>query len=158
MEQEIVLCEVNEANRAAVARLFHDAWHETQAPLQDPVKVKYRGIGFFEDRLRSRSNTCAAYGNDQLAGFVSWSDDALNSLFVHKDFRNQGVGFKLLKFAEEQMFNVGHARIELKCVYGNTAAKRFYERHGWRADRIAVDEREKPEGVIFSKLWMMVKP
>ena len=153
----IELRPLDDTNRADAARLFHDTWHETQAHLQHPLKVKFRGPDFFMERMKGRANTVVACDVTQLVGFVSWTGNALNSLFVHRDYRNQYIGLLLLRHAEAAMFAAGHQQLELDCVYGNDAAKRFYERHGWRLDRIAMDEREKPEGIIFTKLWKMVK-
>jgi GNAT superfamily N-acetyltransferase len=148
---------MDDINLAEVAQLFHDAWHETQAHLQDPRKARHRDIGFFQERMKCRANTVVAYRGDQLAGFVSWTGNALNSLFVQKGFRNQSVGLLLMSHAETAMFAAGHTQLELDCVFGNDGAKRFYERHGWELDRIAMHEREKPEGIIFTRLWRMVK-
>jgi GNAT superfamily N-acetyltransferase len=154
----ITLRPVDDNNREAVAMLFHDTWHETQAPLQNPLKAKYRGLEFFLERMKGRAETVAAYDGDRLAGFVSWTGASLNSLFVHPDFRNHNVGLILLQHAEKTMFAAGHAELELDCVAGNTAARRFYEKHGWRLGRIDMHRQEKPEGIVMTELWMMVKP
>jgi GNAT superfamily N-acetyltransferase len=154
----IELRAVNDVTSAHVAKFFHDVWHETQAQLQHPAKAQYRDEAFFYDRMQGRANTVAAYSANQLAGFVSWTDSKLNSLFVHKDFRNQSVGLQLLQLAEKDMLTHGHQKFELNCVCGNDGAKRFYERHGWRLSHIEMHEREKPEGLIVQKVWLMVKP
>jgi ribosomal protein S18 acetylase RimI-like enzyme len=156
-ENSIELRSLEDGNRLQVAQFFHDVWHETQAALQPPEKAKYRDLAFFLERMNGRAHTVIAFCDKQIAGFVSWTDNHLNSLFVHGDVRNSGVGLKLMRNAEASMFAAGQYQLELDCVYGNDAAKRFYERHGWKLDCIATDERDKPEGVIFTKLWIMVK-
>jgi ribosomal protein S18 acetylase RimI-like enzyme len=156
-ENSLELNSLDDGNRLQVAQFFHDVWHESQAALQPPEKAKYRDLTFFLKRMNDRAHTVIAFYGKQIAGFVSWTDHQLNSLFVHRDFRNGGVGLRLLLHAEVQMFAAGQSQLELVCVFGNDAAKRFYERYGWKLDRIVMDEREKPEGAIFTKLWILVK-
>jgi GNAT superfamily N-acetyltransferase len=138
----VELRHLDDSSRLEVAQFFHDVWHETQAPIQPPEKAKYRDVAFFLARVNGRANTIAAYNGEQLAGFVSWTDNRLDSLFVHRKYRGHGVGLKLMHHAETAMFEAGHSELVLDCVYGNDAAKRFYERH---------------EGIIFTKLWMLMK-
>ncbi len=55
----------------------------------------------------------------------------LNDLFVHADFRRQGVGEELLRQAEHFAREEGAAGLELATEKENTAAKTVYERLGW---------------------------
>lgn len=142
---------------ADVATLFHDAWHETQAPLQHPLKARHRDNQFFLDRLEGRAQTIVARSKGELVGFASYTKNKLNSLFLVNKFRNLGIGLALLQRAENDMRANGHVVLELDCVEHNDAARRFYERHGWRLQKTFVDERQKPEGVIFQNIWLMVK-
>jgi GNAT superfamily N-acetyltransferase len=156
-ENSLDLKKLDDANRLAVAQFFHNVWHDTQAPLQPPEKARYRDLAFFADRMSGRASTVAAYRGHQLAGFVSWTQNKLNSLFVHRDLRGRGVGLQLMRHAETAMFKAGHPHLELDCVVGNEAARRFYERHDWHLKAIATDQREKPEGMVFTQIWTMVK-
>jgi ribosomal protein S18 acetylase RimI-like enzyme len=54
----------------------------------------------------------------------------IGGLAVHKDWRNRGVGAKLLRFAEERILR--ESPNVFLCVSSfNTNARRFYERHGY---------------------------
>lgn len=142
-----------------LARFFHNIWHETQASLQDPRKAKYRSILFFRNRVEQRAKTTlVALADNQIIGFVCWTNGSLNSLFVKVDFRSQGIGERLCQMAEREMALTGAPHFELDCVYGNFAGRRFYERQGWRVKREDVSVDETPEGKIETRHWLMVKP
>jgi putative acetyltransferase len=158
MTVEIAIRPMRADEAASVAQLFHDCWHETQAPLQPPLKAKYPDVAFFLERLLGRANTDVAHSNGTLAGFASYTGEMVNSLFVARDHRNRGVGFLLLRHAEQAMQQAGHAKLTLQCVENNHAARRFYERHGWRLEVVTTDRRDKPEGEIFTNIWQMTKP
>ena len=53
----------------------------------------------------------------------------LTDLFVEKDYRSKGVGFKLLKSIEEEILSIGVKHIYL-WTSGDEAI-RFYKRHGY---------------------------
>lgn len=142
-----------------LARFFHNIWHETQAPLQDTRKAKYRPILFFRNRVEQRAKTTlVALADNHIIGSVCWTNGSLNSLFVKVDFRGQGIGERLCQMAELEMALTGATHFELDCIFGNFAARRFYERQGWRVDREDVSIDETPEGEIETRHWMMVKP
>jgi GNAT superfamily N-acetyltransferase len=142
-----------------VAHLFHSVWHETQAQLQDPRQARAHPSAFFAARVESRSaTTLAALAGDQLAGFATWTSGMLNSLFVKKEFRGQGIGEALCPRAEAEMAATGATEFELDCIRGNTAGRRFYERQGWRVSHIEQLENETPEGLCQIKAWRMIKP
>jgi GNAT superfamily N-acetyltransferase len=141
-----------------VAQLFHDVWHETQAPLQDPRKAKIRDLAFFGNRIAKRvSNTAVAMKHQEVIGFTSWFQGSLNSLFIAKEYRGVGVGSLLYAEAVRQMTHSGATQFELDCVVGNFAARAFYERRGWRIHEELQTEDETPEGRCVTSSWMMVK-
>lgn len=142
-----------------LAKHFHDIWHETQAPLQDPRKAKYRPVEFFRDRVDRRTkSTLVAVSDGRIIGFVCWAGGSLNSLFLKSEYRNQGIGEQLCQLAEREMALTGATKFELDCVFGNHAARRFYEGQGWRVDREDVSIDETPEGRVETRHWIMVKP
>ncbi len=156
MSTEIRLMDQNE--RATVALLFHDVWHETQGPLQDPRMSKYRSLAFFEDRMEQRAGrTIVGLIDGRIGGFAVWTGGRLNSLFCERRCRGQGLGEALCLRAEAEMTATGAQEFELDCVYGNNAGRRFYERLGWRVGSLELLESETPEGVCHVQSWRMVK-
>lgn len=58
----------------------------------------------------------------------------LDSIAVHSAARHQGMGSALLSTVLEWACSHGSRRISLEVRASNTAALRFYERHGFRRD------------------------
>ena len=86
-----------------------------------------------------------------------WTDEVLNSLFVDKEFRGQAVGDRLCSEAEKRMRDDGHSRFKLYCVDGNFAARKFYERRGWRLLETVELDIETHKGPRPAAHWIMVK-
>ncbi len=55
----------------------------------------------------------------------------LEDMVVTPDFRSQGVGSKLLKYAIEESNRLGCKRITLLVDMENHQARRFYQKHGF---------------------------
>ena len=65
-----------------------------------------------------------------------WLQDvlALVDLVVLPEFRGRGIGAALMAAVEAEGRKRGVAALDLAVVAPNTGARRFYERHGFRAD------------------------
>lgn len=55
----------------------------------------------------------------------------LDELAVLPDYRGQGLGSRLMDWADSLFAERGVHRVELLVVVGNEGARRFYERHGF---------------------------
>ena len=142
----------------AVAHMFHDVWHETQAKLQDPRKAAIRGYDFFKGRIDiPEVRTLVAVEKGQIIGFARWELGHLHSLFVGQGQRGKGIGEKLCYAVVAANNAEGGGTLALDCVEGNNAARRFYERHGWRVSETIDSTDETAEGQIVVRHWMMVK-
>lgn len=82
-----------------------------------------------------------------IAGFVSvWERDKfVHHLYVAPRFQGQGIGKDLLDLCVEKY----GLPLSLKCELANVRARRFYERHGWKAG----DRGEGPNGP-WQRLWL----
>ncbi|MBC7274735.1 MAG: GNAT family N-acetyltransferase, partial [Streptomyces sp.] len=58
----------------------------------------------------------------------------LYALYVAPDHYGEGIGRALLKESLRRCAAAGHERMFLWVLKGNTGARRFYERSGFRAD------------------------
>jgi putative acetyltransferase len=68
----------------------------------------------------------------EVAGFGGVIRDEVEQLFVAGTHRGSGVAGLLLDEAERQVAAQGYDEAWLAVVAGNTRARRFYERRGWR--------------------------
>ena len=142
----------------AVAQLFHDVWHETQAQLQDLRKAAVRGYGFFKGRVdMPEVRTLVAVTEDQIIGFARWSLGNLRSLFVDQGHRGKGVGEKLCHAVLAANRDESGGSLQLDCVEVNRAARRFYERQGWRVSETINSIDETSDSQIVVRHWVMVR-
>ena len=65
----------------------------------------------------------------------------VEDMFVHPDFRGKGIGSQLLTSAIELCRALGYFRISLLTDTKNSAAQRFYERHGFRTVEVTMMRR-----------------
>lgn len=68
---------------------------------------------------------------DRIVSFLARDGGEIRLLHTHPDFIGRGAGGRLLDAAKQAPV----VSLELWCFQANTAARRFYERHGFRAIR-----------------------
>jgi len=125
---------------AAIASIWHDAWHDAHDGHVPAGLVDDRPLHYFTDRTPDLiARSMVAEDASGVVGFVTVSDDELDLLFVTVRARGSGVAAALLTDGERQI----SARFDtawLEVVTGNARARAFYARQGWRdtgpADRL----------------------
>ncbi len=122
------------ADMAAVADLWHEGWHAGHAGHVPDGLTALRTLEAFHERTPTRvADTTVALGEaGDLMGFVMVVGDEVEQLFVGPAARGSGVAAQLLAEAEGQVAAAGHSEAWLAVVEGNTRARRFYEKCGWR--------------------------
>jgi len=155
---EIQIRQTVPTDAAAIGRLHAEAWqvaYEGQMPaeLLSGVTVERR-IAMWErvtaSKRAERQRIAVADVGGTAVGFA-WTgpcrdDDCpensgeLYAINVAPECWQGGVGTALLEAAHEALAADGFALAVLWVLPGNSRARRFYERHGWRADGAARDE------------------
>ena len=121
------------ADLDAVARIWHEGWADGHAGHVPAALVAERTPGSFGPRALERvDRTWVAERGGVVAGFVVVVDDEVEQVYVDRDWRGQGVAEHLLRQAEEVIGRGGRRTAWLAVVAGNTRARRFYARMGWR--------------------------
>ncbi len=132
MAAALLLRPARDADIQAIARLWHQAWLDAHAALVPAAAVEQRPLASFQKRVPERvAETTLATTGDQLVGFVTVRGDNVEQLYVAESARGTGVGQALLALAEAQLAP-RFDRAWLTVASGNTRARRFYARHGWR--------------------------
>ncbi|MDG4876685.1 GNAT family N-acetyltransferase [Mesorhizobium sp. WSM4935] len=84
---------------------------------------------FIRDILLPNQQVTVAENDGRIVGFVAVNGDWVEQLYLDPAWSGQGIGSRLLAQAI-----AGMSLVKLHCFQANTGARRFYERHGFRAE------------------------
>ncbi|WP_119302870.1 GNAT family N-acetyltransferase [Dongia deserti] len=141
-----------------LARLWHDVWHETHAPLQPPELIRLRTLESFRERLQAvLPDIRVAGARGAPIGFCVLRGDELYQLFVSPEARGAGVAAALITDAEVRLVERGVETAWLVCAIGNHRAARFYEKSGWRLVGTVVNPAETSRGPFPLEEWRYEK-
>ena len=165
---EIRIREPDPSDAAALGRLHAEAWqvaYEGQMPAELLASVTIARRTALWERVTAatrgeRQRIAVADVRGTAVGFA-WTgpcrdDDGpegageLYAINVAPQRWQGGVGTALLKAAHEALAADGFALAVLWVLPGNARARRFYERHDWRADGVARDEES--DGFVVSEV------
>jgi GNAT superfamily N-acetyltransferase len=143
---------------AALASLWHDAWHEAHARIVPAELARIRTLQDFTTRLRAAlDRTRVAGAPDKPLGFCIVNGDELDHLFVASHARGSGAAAALLSDAEARLAAAGIELAWLACAIGNERAARFYEKWGWSRACVFVHHPETPGGKLTMEAWRYEK-
>lgn len=123
----IILRPATGSDAAAIARLMRAAlgsfsWMPViHTPADDLI--------FIRDVVLPRQQVTVADAGENIAGFIAVSGDWVEQLYLDPVWTGQGIGSRLLMQATASL-----RIVKLHCFQANTGARRFYERHGFRAE------------------------
>jgi GNAT superfamily N-acetyltransferase len=141
-----------------LARLWHDVWHGSHAPLAPPELVRLRRLESFRERLRAALPDIHVVGPPGApVGFCVLRGDELYQLFVSPAAHGSGVAAALIADAESRLAARAVETTWLTCAIGNDRAARFYEKSGWRRAGKVVDLLETPQGPYPVEVWRYEK-
>lgn len=116
----------------AIAALWHRAWHDAHAELVPAQALEQRRLADFRKRVPERQpDTTVAVLAAGIVGFVTAREDNVEQLYVAEPARGTGVACALLTHAEQRIA-ARFDRAWLSVAAGNTRARHFYTRQGWR--------------------------
>ena len=142
----------------ALARVWHDAWHEAHAKIVPRALTRVRTLQNFTMRLREAlGRTRVAGAPERPDGFCIVKGDELDHLFIASHARGFGAAATLLADAEARLAAGGIELAWLACAIGNDRAARFYEKHGWRRAGVFVHHPQTPEGRLTMQAWRYEK-
>ena len=84
---------------------------------------------FIRDIVLPRQQVTVAETGSEIVGFIAVSGDWVEQLYLDPAWTGRGIGSRLLIDATAAL-----PVVKLHCFQANTGARRFYERHGFRAE------------------------
>ena len=134
-------------DRAAVVRLWHDAWHDGHAPILPAHVVAERTPESFDRRLGPLEAGClVAEADDRILGFSAIEGNEVDQFFVAAEARGTGLAKALLAATEADLARRGIRDAVIQCSAGNHRAHRFYARAGWRDSGVRQAPIWTPDG------------
>ncbi|MBZ9817520.1 GNAT family N-acetyltransferase [Mesorhizobium sp. CA7] len=86
---------------------------------------------FIRDILLPEQQVAVAETAECIVGFIAAKGEWVEQLYLDPAWTGQGIGSRLLAQA-----TAGIPVVKLHCFQANTGARRFYERHGFRAEAL----------------------
>lgn len=114
----------------ALAEIAEASYHAAFAAILEEGVIAERNAPFFTRRFEeSWERMLVVCADESPTGFLLMTDRHIDMLFMAPTASGQGGGTSLLREAERR------GAKSLECFRDNAAARRFYERHGWRVER-----------------------
>ena len=133
----------------AMARVWHEAWHDGHDGLVPDEVVALRPPESFRERVVALvPDSVVAERGGEVVGFASTGGDEVAELFVAREARGSSAARRLLRTAEAAVRRAGYDQACLGVVTGNARARHFYEREGWRDWGDVDNPVEGPDGPI----------
>ncbi|MBI2738297.1 MAG: GNAT family N-acetyltransferase [Rhodospirillales bacterium] len=130
---------------AAIARVLSPSYRLLSfLPM---LHTEEEDLWFIENVILKESVVTVAEADAGIVAFLAQEGEEVRMLFTHPDFIGAGAGSLLIEVAKRS----GVAALELWCFQANTHARRFYERHGFKAIRFTDghDNEEKAPDVRY---------
>ena len=116
----------------AIARVWHDGWRDGHVGHVPAALHRHRRLTDFRRRVPALLDiTTVATNGSRVVGLVVVRADEIEQLYVDQRARGGRTAAALLRHGEE-LISLRFDRAWLAVVAGNTRARRFYARHGWR--------------------------
>jgi len=118
------------ADVPALAAIAEASYGSAFRDILEPEVLRSRDAAFFAERFAaSWARMLVALAGERPVGFLLMSDGHVDMLFMDPASAGRGGGALLLRRAEQ------NGARSLECFRDNHAARRFYERQGWRVAR-----------------------
>lgn len=128
----VTLRRAADADIDAIATVWHRGWRDGHLGHVPAALLRHRRLDDFRRRVPVRlGTTTVAVISSRVVGFVVTHVDEIEQLYVDASVRGSGVAAMLLGRGET-VIGARFDRAWLAVVAGNTRARRFYERNGWR--------------------------
>lgn len=127
------------SDAAAIAKLMRAAL--ASFDWMPVIHTPAEDLAFIRGLVLPRQQVTVAEAGEEIVGFIAVSGDWVEQLYLDPAWTGQGIGSRLLMDATAAL-----PVVKLHCFQANTGARRFYERHGFRAESLG-DGTTNEEGL-----------
>lgn len=104
------------------ASLASHAWMpQVHTPAED--------LAFIREKVLPQHDVTVAEAGGTIVGFIAVGGNWIDQFYIDPAWTGRGIGARLLRKATQDL-----ASVKLYCFQANQGARRFYERHGFRAE------------------------
>ena len=121
------------------------AAHKLSLPYLPSVHTDEETRTWIRDTILPTTIVWVAEMDGGIVGFFSLDEERLENLYVHPRWHGRGIGTALLMQARA----LSPLRLELYAFARNEGARRFYERHGFRAVAFGQENEENEPDVLY---------
>lgn len=129
---QTVLRRANDSDAAALTSI-HLLSMQAAMPYLNTVHTEEETLNYFSHVVLRERTVWVAERLQQVVGFIAFTQEEVDHLYVHTGFQSQGIGTMLLDQAKAG--SVGS--LQLYAFQRNVDARRFYERHGFSVVRMS---------------------
>ena len=124
---KVVLRPAKRSDAGAIARILRAALgtFDWMPVLHTPDE----DLAFVSEIMLARQQVTVAEADKGILGFTAVSGEWVEQLYLDPAWTGHGIGSRLLRDAAAAL-----PVVKLHCFQSNTGARRFYERHGFRAE------------------------
>lgn len=126
---KIVLRPARGSDAGAIARVLRAAL--ASFDWMPMVHTPDEDLAFIAGTVLARQRVTVAGVDEAIVGFIAVNGEWVEQLYLDPDWTGRGIGSRLLTQAVARM-----PVVKLYCFQSNVAARRFYERHGFRVDAL----------------------
>jgi putative acetyltransferase len=131
---------------AAVCARIHRHVMRTSLAFLPELHTPEEDLWYFSQKLFPANTVWVAEAGGEVVGYIAFQPHFIEHLYILPEHQDRGLGVQLLQKALE------HSReLRLWTFQANAKARRFYERHGFTAERMTdgADNEEKQPDVLY---------
>jgi GNAT superfamily N-acetyltransferase len=149
-ERELTLRRADAADAIALADLFLRARRAAVPAIPANVHTDAEVHRWMRDVVVARQQTWAVEDRGgALVAILALDGDEVDLLYVDPDLTGQGIGGRLLRFAQE----CSPTGLSLWAFQSNHGARRFYERHGFVAAEYTDGQGNEEQAPDVRYVW-----
>lgn len=143
LREAVALVAFDPAMAGALVPMWRESF-EAALGIHDPHSLAEQRAYLLE-RVAPVNTIRVAVRGGRIVAFVAASPRAVAQLYVRRGFQRQGLGTRLLRWAQER----SDGSLQLYTFARNAGARAFYERHGFRATAHGFEPRWQLDDVRY---------